>query len=246
MARLFQARTAFTLIELLVVIAIIAILAAMLLPALSRAKAQANSAVCKNHLKQMGLALQLYVNDDKRHDYIPFESETGGTNLFWEDALLLYYPVSWTNRAYHCPGYTGPISRTWVNQAPVGSYAYNGMGAAFRANFNPQLGLGFDADLPPISESDVFAPSEMFAMSDARETLVPSDSGITAWAGLAVVQIGFTGSSAQFRDSPRHGRNYNGVCCDGHVEGTAPAILFKPESSAQRWNNDHQPHSEEW
>ena len=72
-----HALNAFTLIELLVVIAIIAILAALLLPALAKAKSQAVSTQCKNNLKQMGLASALYVmdNDDKlpfawaiRHD----------------------------------------------------------------------------------------------------------------------------------------------------------------------------------
>ena len=72
--RLASAEMAFTLIELLVVIAIIAILAAMLLPVLARAKESGRRISCLNNLKQLSLAAQIYVSDNK--GYYPPRSGT--------------------------------------------------------------------------------------------------------------------------------------------------------------------------
>ncbi|MFN4227258.1 MAG: prepilin-type N-terminal cleavage/methylation domain-containing protein [Candidatus Ratteibacteria bacterium] len=76
----WQKKTGFTLIELLVVVAIIAILAAMLLPALFTAREKAKQAVCMNNLKQIGIAISMYVSD--YNELLPADPHIGQVEYF--------------------------------------------------------------------------------------------------------------------------------------------------------------------
>jgi len=189
-------RAAFTLIELLVVIAIIAILAALLLPALNRAKSAADSAACRSNLHQLMLGISMYAQqvgtypDDPTllpYELQPFVGAPWPSNNYTGQnggALLYLGPRS---SVYACPGYNrvrGQFLR-WPDIARVAcaSYGYNtqgtfallgeawGTGPDGYPFFPPYaLGLAGNAAItnaPPVRENQVVAPSDMIAMADA-------------------------------------------------------------------------------
>jgi prepilin-type N-terminal cleavage/methylation domain-containing protein/prepilin-type processing-associated H-X9-DG protein len=118
----FHGRSAFTLIELLVVIAIIAILAALLLPALSRAKQKGQAVSCVNNLHQMATAAQLYCDDYMGRYCLTFQvtgdnsSTLAGGRRAWFDFLM---PYQRTTNLLLCP-VQSQFFKGFIQEYPTG------------------------------------------------------------------------------------------------------------------------------
>jgi prepilin-type processing-associated H-X9-DG protein/prepilin-type N-terminal cleavage/methylation domain-containing protein len=220
---------AFTLIEILVVVGIITILIAILLPVLSKARASAQSIACMSNLRQLGLATEMYVNQNK--GLMPYPTTTFGEQYVWFNAL-----DSFLNAGDPAANRTGVASdRTYraYKQDPIwqtfGGLANSGgqnltesartykMNSMLRRN-HPKYGQAKITDCKP----------------SANFVYLGDGLSLDITGAVASQQ---TGESAQFsmevndptQPSPglRHGGGGNILFVDGHVENVVLPTINK-------------------
>lgn len=202
-------KKAFTLIELLVVIAIIAILASMLMPALSRAKGKAKQIACAQNMRQIGLAISLYSDDN--NGYGPTTTHGTGTNASWIYQLSHYYGQ--VDRIRICPADTKGLQRMTNNATSYTLNEYTFVDLVDPFGFTLESYRKLDALRFPSKTITTFEIADAAGFSTYNDH-THSREWLQGWSSV----------TADIQPT-RHGNSANYLYADTHVENIKALAL---------------------
>jgi prepilin-type processing-associated H-X9-DG protein/prepilin-type N-terminal cleavage/methylation domain-containing protein len=211
----------FSLVEILVVILVVGILAGLVLPVFTRARDRAVQAVCKNHLKQMGLAVRLYLqyNDNT---YFPYSVNTPRGTLYYyglerPSAVVAGHVELDVTKGYLFPYYS---LVSGVERCP----AFDPAPANGKVLRGATLGFGYNRfGLSGRSASEVRNHEGIILFADcAHIATVRSGRGRSK---LVVEEFRYV-SPTDYTVHFRHAGEANILFCDGHVESRRPLKIF--------------------
>ena len=202
-------RKSFTLIELLVVIAIIAILAAMLLPALSKARDKARMASCQSNLKQIGLSIKIYEGDFD--DFFPVQGFKNGTP--WRPLVESKYIADL--RTWDCPSDPTRQYKDTYHKAGTAYYNYSWTqqgGKTVNRSYAIPRALGCQKDSAGVKFYPPYRPSVDKPSSNANYVPMCYDTEPNGEDNCF-----FYGMGEYNMSSTHHQGVMNVLCNDGHV-----------------------------